>query len=277
MTMTMFRITPFFLLFLFVVSCATTAGTGRRQLNLMSVSQEMKLGRQAYREILRDEQARIEKRGPDAVMVQEVGQAIARAAEHWRGDKAVRDLAYRFDWEFTLLDDPETLNAFVLPGGKCCVYSGILSICEGEDGLAVILGHEVSHAILRHGGERISHEMVFSAAMLAGDALWDAKDEEKKAQTLALLGVGGQMGIMLPFSRSHESEADEFGLYLAAAAGYDPREAVALWRRMAKEGSSSTPEWLSTHPAEKTRIKRLKEAMPKALRIWKRTQSAPAP
>ena len=260
-----------------LASCATTAGTGRSQLLLLSLNQEMSMGRQAYREILREEGGSIQKDGPDAAMVQEVGQAIARAAENWRADKAVRDLAYRFDWEFTLLDEPQTLNAYVLPGGKCCVYSGILPICQGADGLAAILGHEVSHAILRHGGERMSQEMVFSSAVVAADVLWDAEDEEKKGRTLALLGVGGQVGIMLPFSRSHESEADEFGLYLAAAAGYDPREAVKLWRRMAKQGGSTTPEWLSTHPAEKTRIRRLEKAMPKALRIWERAQSDARP
>lgn len=252
---------------LLVLSCTTTAGTGRRQFIILSLEEEMQMGRQAYREVVETSKETILRNGTEVEMLRRVGEDIAYAAQTWEADPKVRKLARRFDWEFTLIEDDETVNAFVLPGGKCVVYTGLLGVTENEDGLAVVLGHEVSHAILRHGGERVSQSMALGAGLLLADSLWDANDEEKKENTMIALGLGAEFGVILPFSRSHESEADEFGLYLAASAGYNPQEAIPLWQRMAEEGSS-VPEFLSSHPSEDTRIQRLEKVMPKALELY---------
>jgi len=244
-------------------ACATVPGTGRSQLRLMPLGQEMSLGAQAYEEALQD--TRRIGAGPQYDMVQRVGRRVAEAAKDLYPDPALS-----FDWEIVLLDEPSVANAWALPGGKSAVYSGLLPITRDEDGLAIVVGHEVAHAIAHHGVERMSQEMIVDLGMtFAGRSLADVSPE-KRELLMEALGIGVNVGALLPFSRSHESEADHLGLFLAAAAGYDPRAAIGLWERMASVHSGGRPpEFLSTHPSEETRIARLQELMPEAMEIYR--------
>lgn len=245
-----------------LAACSTTP-TGRSQLLLTSVNQEMRLGSEAYDEMLAE--AKLVESGPQYEMVQRLGRRIAASAKQYYPDSGARE----FRWEFVLIDDPETVNAWALPGGKCAVYTGLLPVTQDEDSLAAVVGHEVGHAIARHGGERMSQSVVLQGA-LAGAALsMREMDGAKREGILSALGLGATVGVMLPFSRKHESEADEIGLLLAANAGYDPRAAVGLWQRMGALGGARPPEFLSTHPSEETRIERLQELMPEAERVWR--------
>jgi len=236
-------------------------GTGRRQANFFSIDSEMSMGAEAYDQMLAEE--RVITSGSDAEMVSRIGNRVAQAAI-----ELYPKYASLFDWEFKLIDSPDMVNAWALPGGKCAVYTGLLPITGDENSLAIVMGHEVAHAIARHGGERMTHGSLLSVAM-AGTAIALSKQPpEKRDRMMGALGVGSQLGVMLPFSRHHESEADEIGLMLAAAAGYDPRAAIGLWERMASAGGAGPPEWLSTHPAEQTRIKRLRKLMPEAMELY---------
>jgi len=241
---------------LLAASCQTVEGTGRSQLNFISLKTEMRMGLQAYREVLDDSE--IVTQGPDAEMVNRVGARVAAAAV-----QLYPKMAKKFRWEFSLIREDKTINAWALPGGKCAVYTGLLPVTADEESLAVVIGHEVAHAIARHGGERMSTSLALMGALVGTDLLWDANDEDKKQNIMMLLGISGTLGT-LAFSREHESEADQLGLYLCATAGYNPQAAIGLWERMAESGGGSPPEFLSTHPSENTRIKRLKTWMPKA-------------
>jgi len=189
--------------------------------------------------------------------------------------KAVRG----FEWQWTVIDDDKTVNAWALPGGKSAVYTGMLRMAKSDDELAVVMGHEASHAIARHAGERISGNMVIQGALQGTSmALGDMSPAAQQA-TMAALGLGSNVGVLLPWSRMQESEADELGLLIAADAGYDPRTAIDLWTRMSSQ-SGAPPEFLSTHPSENTRIKRLQKLMPKAMKLYQaaleRSGAAPA-
>ncbi len=250
---------------LLLASCASVPGSGRSQLKLIPLDKEIALGSQAYDETLQE--ATLITSGPDYEMVQRIGDRVARAARQMYPDPA-----RRFDWEIVLIDDPGTVNAWALPGGKSAVYSGLLPVTGDEDSLAAVVGHEVFHALGHHGVERMSQQMGAGVLLTAVDLYLGSRDRDpqERQRIMMALGIGSTVGVMLPFSRLHESEADEYGLYLAAAAGYDPNAAVGLWERMAAQGGARPPEFLSTHPSEGTRIERLKKAMPKAMRIYRR-------
>ena len=188
-------------------------------------------------------------------------------------------MAQQFQWEVTVIKDDKTANAFALPGGKMAVYTGIFPMAKTEAGLAAVMGHEVVHALARHGSERMSQGQVTNIGLqVIGAAVGlSSKNPMLSQSTMAALGAGAQVGVLLPFSRKHESEADYVGILLAADAGYDPRESVALWERMAHmSGGEGTAEFLSTHPSHDTRIDQLKEWMPEAMAIYqKRTPCRP--
>ena len=236
----------------FLVSCSSAPETGRNQFIVMSSAQENQLGQEAFVEILKEEKTI--KSGDQYDMVQRVGEKVALAASRLYPG-AVRDYA----WKFALIKDKEEVNAWALPGAKCAVYTGILPITKNEDGLAIVMAHEVAHVIARHGAERASHGLI-NAVTVAGMAMSDMNKRDR----VIVLGAFG-IGFALPFSRTQESEADQLGLYIAADAGYDPREAIPLWRRMGKENKGAPPEFLSTHPSSKTRIQQLRGWMPKAM------------
>lgn len=226
--------------------------TGRKQFVDMSVQQEMALGFQSYQEVLSTED--VVKNSPEVEMVRDVGTRIAKVTD-------VSD----FEWEFNVIRSPQ-INAFCLPGGKVAVYTGILPVAQTKDGLAVVMGHEVAHALARHGAERIAQSRLLQMGQLAvGMSVRDMDDSTRRG-VLGAFGLGAQYGIMLPFSRDHESEADRIGLLLLARACFDPREAPKFWERMEAANRSGTPpEFLSTHPNPQRRIAQLNEWMEEAL------------
>ena len=216
---------------------------------LVSESNEIESGEEAYRHIMRDS---VLTDNSDALqMVRKVGERIARAANK-----------PEYRWEFRVINDSEDINAFCVPGGKVAVYTGIFPIARDEAGLAVILGHEVAHALLRHSGERMTQTQILGTGLaLAGAG-------GVNPQILQALGLGASVGVVLPFSRSQESEADHVGLILMAKAGYDPRVSLDVWNRMERKEKGATPDFLSTHPGSETRIQQLKAWMPEALQYY---------
>ena len=231
--------------------------TGRSQLVDMSREQEAALGVQSYREIL--SQSKVVRQGDMVDQVNSIGRKLARAAQ---------DVDPGFEWEFKVIASDQA-NAFALPGGKVAVYTGILPIAKNTDGLSAIMGHEIAHAIARHGAERISHQkLVQFGTLAAGLALGDM-DLNTQHMVMAALGVGARFGVLLPFSREHESEADYMGLIFLARACFDPREAPALWERMGQAGGKAPAEFMSTHPSSETRIRQFQEWMPEALEVRK--------
>ncbi len=229
--------------------------TGRKQLVDISRDQEMALGLQSYRQILSRE--RLVRGGEVVDAVQQIGRRIAEAArEHDPG----------FEWEFNVVDSPQA-NAFALPGGKVAVYTGIVPVAESVDGLAIVMSHEIAHAIARHGAERMAHQKLVQLGTMAAGLAFSDMDMRTQQMVMGALGVGAQYGVLLPFSRDHESEADEMGLIYAARACFDPTEAPKLWERMGKASRGAPAEFMSTHPSHETRIRQFEQWMPKALEV----------
>jgi predicted Zn-dependent protease len=251
---------------LFLVSCATVPISGRKQLSLVSQSQMLTLGQASYKEILQQEKISHDK---DKVrMLNQVGTRITQVADNFMREHGMYQELQGYDWEFILIDD-ENANAFCLPGGKIGVYTGILTYTEDENGLAVVISHEVAHALANHGGERMSQILL---VQLGGATLAAAlKEEPQKTQKYFLLayGMGANLGVILPYSRLQENEADRIGLVLMAQAGYDPRGAVSLWQRFNDNKDARSPEFLSTHPAPESRIENIKKQIPFALKYYK--------
>ena len=197
-------------------------------------------------------------------MIQEIAQRIAKSAKEYLPQSD----ANKFRWDFKLIDDQAMVNAWALPGGKTAVYTGLLPITGDIDSLAIVMGHEVAHALAHHGAERMSQGVLLQVGMIGASVSMRDMDYEDRTMIMAGLGLGVQLGVVLPFSRDHESEADEIGLMLAANAGYNPEAAIGLWERMDASGEEP-PEWLSTHPNSDTRIQRLRELMPKAMALYR--------
>ncbi len=248
-------------------ACAKVPVTGRTQLSLVSNSEIIPMAAQQYNEVLKKGPISTNKEQAD--MVKRVGLKIQKAVESYMAEKGASAELEGFAWEFNLIDDPQTVNAWCMPGGKVAFYTAIMPICKDENGVAVVMGHEVAHAIANHGRERMSTGLVqqFGLSTL-GAAM--GQNPGLTAQIFAqAVGYGSQLG-MLSFSRKHESEADKIGLIFMAMAGYDPQEAPKFWERMsANSGGQKPPEWLSTHPSDDTRIRDLKAAMPEALKYYK--------
>lgn len=252
---------------LIIYACSTVPVTGRQQLNLISSSEMMGMSYQQYDQFLKEHKISANKQQAD--MVKRCGLRIQKAVENYFAQNNMSDRLKGYKWEFNLVEDPQ-VNAWCMPGGKVVVYTGILPVAQNETGLAVVMGHEIAHAVAEHGNERMSQQML---AQLGGTALAVAL-QEKPAQTQALwmtvYGVGAQYGALLPYSRLQESEADHLGLIFMAMAGYDPRAAVDFWQRMAAgKGGQAPPEFLSTHPSDQTRIAKIKEFLPEALKYYK--------
>jgi len=241
---------------LIVIGCATVPITGRKQFNLISDKQADALGVEAYQKV--ESESRLITSGPDYDRVLRVGKRIATAANE-----------SAFKWEFCLIDDPKMVNAFCLPGGKVAVYSGILPITKDDTGLAVVLAHETAHAVARHGAERMTDQLALQLGGAGLQQLLQQKSPATQQVVMAAFGVGTTVGVMLPFSRSLESEADHIGLVFMAKAGYDPRQAPEFWRRMiAASSGASPPAFLSDHPSDESRIQDLEEWMPEALKYY---------
>lgn len=252
---------------LVLTACSQNPYTGRSQLLMVSSGQEMTLGAQAYQQIKSDPKT---KMSSDLREVEPVQRVAARVIEAAKKSKYA-EIANQFQWEVTVIKDDKTLNAFALPGGKIAVYTGIFPAAKNEAGLAAIMGHEVVHALARHGGERMSQNVVTQGLLTGANvALAVAGVSPLATQgAMSALGAGAQFGVLLPFSRKHESEADYIGLLLASSAGYDPREAVRVWERMGQfSGGGGPPEFMSTHPGHETRIHQMQQWMPDALALY---------
>jgi predicted Zn-dependent protease len=246
-----------------MAGCASVPYTGRSQLMMMSESQEVTLGADAYRQVLRG--SRVVTDPAVTSVVQDVGRRIAQAA-----DKP------NYQWEFIVIDDPKQANAFALPGGKVAVYTGLFPIAKNTGGLAAVLGHEVAHALARHGAERMSQATLMQIGATGLAVGLGGQAPVTRDAIMQAFGLGAQVGVMLPFGRSQEAEADKIGLILMAKAGYDPRDALALWERFEAKGSGqSPPEFLSTHPSYDTRQENIREWLPDAERYFDPSRAAP--
>ncbi len=249
-------------LFALVYSCATNPVTGKKTLAMVPNSQILPSAFQQYSAFLSEN--KVVTGTAQAKQVELVGQKIRAAAEKLLRARGAYETLEGYAWEYKLVDSKE-INAWCMPGGKIVVYTGILPITKDEAGLATVMGHEVAHALANHGQQRMSAGLIQQLGAVGTQIAVGGKSAETQAMVMQAYGIGTQVGGMLPFSRSHESEADEIGLILMAIAGYDPEVSVAFWERMsAKSGGGSTPELLSTHPSDATRIADLKRLIPTA-------------
>jgi len=241
---------------LLLAACATAPYTQRSQLMLISSGEENQLGAQAFQQVLSKE--KISRDPVLQAVVDRIGWRIANAAS--RPD---------FEWQFVIIDNPKMANAFALPGGKVAVYTGMFPVARTEGGLAAVMAHEVAHVLARHGGERLSQGLLAQMGAVAVQVGMAGRDAGVVQGVMVAYGLGANVGVLLPYGRLQESEADRIGLIIMAQAGYDPREAVELWQRMAQQDRQAPPEFLSTHPSAGTRIQDLQRLMPNALTYYR--------
>jgi predicted Zn-dependent protease len=248
-----------------LTACGSVPFTGRRQLQLISHGEVVALSLQQYEEFMKT--APVEEGTADARMVTRVGTRIANAVETFYKNKGYEsELAY-FDWEFNLIAD-KSVNAFAMPGGKIVIYTGLLPLTQTEEALAVVVGHEVAHVIAQHSSERLSQQIALQyGGAIAGELLGNT--QVMKDLSITVFGLGAEVGVMLPYARKQEYEADEIGLIVMAIAGYDPREAVPFWRRMIQSGGTNVPEFLSTHPSDSKRVANIERNMPRVMQYYK--------
>lgn len=240
-----------------VTGCTTVPQTGRSALHLVSPEQLASSAAAQFGQL--KQETPISRDPTYNAMVQRVGDRIAYVA--------APDLP-NAQWEFVVFDDDSQINAFAMPGGKVAVYTGLFKVAKTDADLAVVIGHEIAHVVAGHSAERVSQQMLAAGGALALQMGTSEMDSRERQLLMAAYGAGASLGLILPYSRLHESEADEIGLIYAARAGYDPRGALDFWERMEAQKSGSPPEFLSTHPAGETRLRRLKMLMPKAMRIY---------
>jgi predicted Zn-dependent protease len=245
-----------------VVGCATNPVTGKKNLNFVSNSELFPTSFQQYSTFIAEN--KVITGTADAKLVETVGGKIKKAAEKYLTYLGQAQYLTDYRWEYKLVDNKE-VNAWCMPGGKIVVYSGILPVTQNESGLATVMGHEVSHALANHGAQRMSAAQLQQIGGAALGAATSGKSESTQQIFAQAYGLGSEVGVMLPFSRSNETEADKIGLTLMAIAGYNPDDAIAFWSRMsAKSGAAGTPEFMSTHPSDATRIANLKSLIPEA-------------
>ena len=252
-----------------LAACSQNAATGRNQFNLVSSEEMIKASNVEYAKFLSEH--KVVTGTADAAMVRRIGANIASAVQRYYASKGLTNLLDGYQWEYNLVDSKE-VNAWCMPGGKVVVYTGILPVTQNENALAIVLGHEITHAVAGHGRERMSQLMVAQGLQVAGNV---ALGNNPKTLNIFnnVFGPTAQVGVLLPNSRNQELEADHYGLIFAAMAGYDPQEAIPFWTRMMNlsKGSSQTPVFLSDHPSDASRIEKLKELMPEALTYYKPT------
>ncbi|MGE5401687.1 MAG: M48 family metallopeptidase [Ignavibacteriales bacterium] len=251
----------------FSLECSTVPITGRKQFDLVPKSTMLSMSFQEYGDFLKSH--KLSTNGDQTQMVKRVGSRIQQSVEKYFAEHNLSKELQGYNWEFNLVESSE-VNAWCMPGGKVVVYTGILPVTKDEAGLAVVLGHEISHAVAEHGSERMSEGLV---TQLGGMALSEAlKNKPQATQQLWMtaFGLGAQVGVLLPFSRLQESEADHLGLIFMSMAGYDPHTALDFWQRMAAQSQGAPPEFLSTHPSDATRIQKIKDEMPEAMSYYKK-------
>ena len=265
------RLTVFFLFIALVAwACTTVPITGRKQLTRVpgapSNEEIMKMSADAYVSLM--DSLKLSSNQAKVDMVKRVGSRIQKAVEKYLNDSGNSNLLEGFNWEFNLIDNDSTVNAWAMPGGKVAFYTGILPICQDDLGVAVVMGHEVAHAVARHGQERINQTFAKQVGLSIGAIALGQDPSTSQQMVFRAVGLGTDLAL-LRYSRTHESEADELGIIFMAIAGYDPREAPKFWERMsANSGGQAPPEFLSTHPSHETRISRLNAALPKAMEYY---------
>jgi predicted Zn-dependent protease len=249
-------------LLLLVVACSTVPITGRQSLSIVPASTINSMASGQYTEFIQN--SKLSQDAEQTAMIKRVGGRIQAAVEKFFADNNMSGQLAGYEWEFNLVED-SLVNAWCMPGGKVVFYTGILPICQDETGVAVVMGHEIAHAIANHGNERMSQGLL---VQLGGMALSEAikeKPEETQALFMTAFGIGANVGVLLPYSRLHENEADRLGLIFMAMAGYDPNAAVAFWQRMSEGKKGAPPEFLSTHPSDETRVRNLQALIPEAM------------
>ncbi len=253
-------------LLLLMAACSTVPVTGRQQLNLVPESSLTQAGLQQYQEFLQENE--VIRGTAQSEMVQRVGQRVAQAVERYFREQGQSEALQGYKWEFNLVNQPE-VNAFALPGGKVVVFKGLLDVANTDAQLAAVIGHEIAHVVAKHGNERMSQALLTQMGGTALSAALSSQPQATQQLLMTAFGAGAQVGVLLPFSRLQESEADRLGLIFMAMAGYDPQAAVEVWREMAARGQGGGPEFLSTHPADQTRIKNIQEHIPEAMRYYR--------
>jgi predicted Zn-dependent protease len=253
---------------MFLTACSTVPITGRSQLNLIPGSSMLSMSLQQYDQFLKEH--KLSANQEQTQMVKRVGTKVQNAVERYFASSGLSEHLANYQWEFNLVEDKQ-VNAWCMPGGKVVVYTGILPVAKGEAGLAVVMGHEIAHAIAEHGNERMSQGLM---AQMGGVALSTALSTQTAATQqlwMSVYGVGAQYGAILPYGRMQESEADHLGLIFMAMAGYDPNEAISFWQRMsAQKSGQAPPEFLSTHPSDTTRIENIRRLIPEAMKQYKK-------
>lgn len=249
---------------LLLIACATVPLTNRRQLNIIPSGELLSMSYQQYDEVKKT--STLSTNQAQIAMVKNVGQRIATATEAFLKEN---NLPANYEWEFILIEDDKTVNAWCMPGGKVAFYSGILPYTKTDAGIAVVMGHEIAHAIAQHGNERMSQGLIVQMGGIALTAALQNKPELTQQLWMSAFGFGAQVGMLLPFSRKHEYEADRIGLTLMAKAGYNPQEAVDFWERMSQSGGAKPPEFLSTHPSDEKRVAAMKQNLPEAMKHYK--------
>lgn len=251
-------------------NCSSVPLTGRKRTAWLPESELSAMANDQYAQVI--QQGPISSNTVMTNQVKGVGNRIARAATKYLTDNGYTDLLANFNWEFNLIESDQ-VNAWCMPGGKVAFYTGIMPICATDAGVAVVMGHEVAHAIAQHGNERMTHSLIQQAGAVSLAVAMQEQPQETQAMFFTAYGIGTELGGMLPFSRKHETEADELGLIFMAMAGYDPNEAPKFWERMATaSGGEAPPEFLSTHPSHSNRIKHLNSLIPKAMEYYKPNQ-----
>ena len=250
----------------FLMACQTVPVTGRRQLSLVSNAELNAMSFKQYNEFL--SKNKVMQNSKETRQVRKVGSKIQTAVEQYFADNHMSSHLDGYEWKFNVVEE-DAVNAWCMPGGKVVVYTGILPIAENETGLAVVIGHEIAHAVANHGNERMSQGLLLQMGGAALATALQNRPQQTRDLFLAAFGAGAQVGVLLPYSRMYESEADRLGLIFMAMAGYDPRAAVPFWQRMSNQKKGAPPEILSTHPSDATRIKNLKALILEAMQYYK--------
>lgn len=261
------KIYSWLIIIFLAAGCAINLVTGRNQLSLVKESDLQLLATTQYNKFLSENKVLSSGKSKEASTVDRVGARLANSISKYYNSQGKGIVLEGYKWEFNTIDNKE-INAWCMPGGKVVVYTGLLPVTQNETALAVVLGHEIAHSIAKHGTERMSQAMIQQLGGMALEVAIAQKPKETQDLFLMSYGIGSQLGAMLPWSRQQETEADKFGLIYAAMAGYDPREAIPFWERMSAASEVNPPEFLSTHPSDETRMRKLKQFMPEAMKYY---------
>jgi len=250
-----------------LTGCALNILTGRNQLSLVSESELQLVASGQYNTFLNENRVLNSATSRDAATVDRVGARISNAITKYYDKEGKGSLLEGYKWEFNTIESKE-INAWCMPGGKVVIYTGLLPVTQNETSLAIVMGHEIAHAVAKHGSERMSQGLMQQMGGMALGVALAQKPQQTQDLFMTAFGIGSTVGAILPWSRQQETEADQYGLIFAAMAGYDPREALAFWQRMSEAGGGSQPEFLSTHPSDETRLRKLKQFIPEAMKYY---------